>query len=64
MNINNISAVPPRSFSTKLSPKEINDIDLSLYSDDKNNIYNKVKEKSKPSKHKKVKIDFNNYITS
>ena len=27
MNINNISAVPPRSFSTKLSPKEINDID-------------------------------------
>ena len=64
MNINNISAVPPRSFSTKLSPKEISDIDLSLYSEDKNNIYSTAKEQSKPSKAKKVKIDFNSYIQS
>ena len=62
MNINNISAVPPRSFSTKLSPKEI--INLSLYSEDKNNIYSTAKEQSKPSQTKKVKIDFNSYIQS
>lgn len=61
MNINNIQAVPPRSFSTKLSPKEISDIDLSLYSE-VNNKYSTAKEQSK--QNKKVKIDFNTYIQS